>query len=554
MNCFLKYTQFTLFIILAVLMLSFTVNAATDTPKKILILPFKINASQDLTYIQEGLSDMLSSRLSWEGRVIVLDRFLARKAFDAAQGEFNNRSAREAGRALNADYVVFGSITMIGQNVSLDAAIISQIGDKPPITVSSQTKDLNGVMPQINSFAEKINSEIFQRGSEPVFTEKQTSAPSYRRHPESLLKTEPGKPGSAFVSGLSISNEGFWRSPSLPIAVIAVDVGDVDGDKAMEVVYASSNKIFVARLEHGQFRQIALFKGRKTDNFITLDVADINGNGRAEIFVNNHNGEVSSSFVLEWVNHRLVPIVQGSSWFYRIINLAAGPALIGQESIFDKLFYGSVQKMAAAGGGYVPRGALNLPQKMINALNFSLARFPGEEQDVLMLIDGEERLHILDSAGKPLWEGEEEFGGSIVSIPFSESVEEMKSQTQLTIRPFYVPPRILVADADGDGDTEVLIAKADKSSFSNFLSRYRRLKSGAVYSLSYGQLSLKKNWRTPDLSGYPVDYQVKDIDNDGSPELVIAVIFKSGDFVFSKARSGIVAYQLKTFKKDNTAK
>ncbi len=551
MNYFLKYTQFTLFFILAVSMLSFTVNAA-NTPKRILILPFKINASQDLTYIQEGLLDMLGSRLSWQGRVIVLDKLLARKAFDAAQGEFNNHSAREAGRDLGADYVVFGSITMIGQNVSLDAAIISQIGDKPPITVSSQTKDLNGVMPQINSFAEKINREIFQRDSEPVFTEKQASTPSYRRHPESLLKTESGKQESTFVSGLSISNEGFWRSPSLPIAVTAVDVGDIDGDNAMEVVYASSNKVFVARIEQGRFRQIALFEGQKTDNFITLDVADINGNGRAEIFVNNHTGVDSSSFVLEWVNNRLVPVVQGSSWYYRIINLPTGPALIGQESSFDKLFYGPVQKMAAAGGGYVPRGALNLPQKRINALNFSLARFPDEEQDVLILIDGEERLHILDSAGKPLWEGEEEFGGSIVAIQLSH--RDSKVLDQLAPQPFYIPPRILVADTDGDGNTEVLIAKASKSSFSNFLPRYRRLKSGVIYSLSYSHLSLKENWRTPDLSGYPVDYQVKDIDNDGSPELVIAVIFKSGDSMFSRARSGIVAYQLKTLNRDNTAK
>ncbi|MBW2622159.1 MAG: VCBS repeat-containing protein, partial [Deltaproteobacteria bacterium] len=477
MKFFQKYTLFVFLILLAALTLSHSVCAAAPL-KKVLILPFKINAPQDLTYIQEGLLDMLGSRLSWEGRVVVLDKLLAKKAFDSARGEFNSRSARETGRELGADYILFGSLTVIGQSVSLDASMISQTGDESPITLSSQAKDLNGVVPQINSFAEKINREVFHRSPESVYTEKQAGTPSYRRHPDSLLKSAPGKTRSASSTGIFMLEEGFWRSPSLPIAVTAVDVGDIDGDKTMEVVYASSNKIFVAKVEQGRLQQMAVYNGRKTDNFLTLDVADINGNGRAEIFVNNHTSLGPSSFILEWANNSLATLVKNSSWYYRIVSLPTGPALIGQEGTFEKIFYGPVRKMTAIGSKYVPGEALDLPQKKINALNFAVVHFPGEDQEVLMLINAEEQLHILELSGTPLWEGQEGFGGSVVAI--HPSGGELKDRGDVEPQPFYIPPRILVADTDGDGEAEVLISRAGRSSFSNFLPRFRRLKPGSV--------------------------------------------------------------------------
>ena len=547
MKYFQKYTLFIFLILLAVLTLSLSVCAA-EPPKKVLVLPFKINAPQDLTYIQEGLLDMLGSRLSWEGKVVVLDKLLAKKAFESAQGEFNSRSARETGRELGADYILFGSLTMIGKSVSLDASMISQTGDKPPLSLNSQAKNLDGVVPQINSFAEQINSEVFQRAPDRIDTEKQASTPSYRRHPDSLLKTTPQKTGAVPSTGFSVSEEGFWRSPSLSIAVTAVDVGDIDGDKTMEVVYTSSNKVFVAKVEQERLIQITVFSGQKTDNFISLDVADINGNGRAEIFVNNHPGSGLSSYILEWENNSLTTLVKDSSWYYRIINLPTGPILIGQEGSFDKIFYGPVRKMTAIGSRYVPGEALNLPQKKINALNFAVARFPGEDKEVLMLIDDQRQLRILELSGTPLWETDEEFGGSMVAIPPSGNDSQAIGEPES--KPYYIPPRILVTGTNGNNGTEVLIARAKQSSFSNFLPNMRRLKPGSVYSLSYNHLSLKENWRTPELSGYPVDYQVKDINNDGSPELVIALVFKTGDSIFSRARSGIMAYQLKALDKD----
>ena len=48
--------------------------AIAETPKRIAVLPFKINAEKDLSFLQDGIYDMLSTRLYKEGQAEVLSR------------------------------------------------------------------------------------------------------------------------------------------------------------------------------------------------------------------------------------------------------------------------------------------------------------------------------------------------------------------------------------------------------------------------------------------------------------------------------------------------
>jgi hypothetical protein len=47
--------------------------------------------------------------------------------------------------------------------------------------------------------------------------------------------------------------------------------------------------------------------------------------------------------------------------------------------------------------------------------------------------------------------------------------------------------------------------------------------SGEIYNLIWEDNSLTTNWKTKEIKGYIVDYQIKDADNDGNQELVVAV-------------------------------
>ena len=74
-------------VILGLLIGSMTTASADVT--KLAILPFKVNADRDLTFLQNGIVDMLSSRLSRPGAMEVIDRRIVASALETITGEIN---------------------------------------------------------------------------------------------------------------------------------------------------------------------------------------------------------------------------------------------------------------------------------------------------------------------------------------------------------------------------------------------------------------------------------------------------------------------------------
>jgi TolB-like protein len=175
------------------LLLAHIGHSLADTPSKVVILPFKINAAEDLTYLREGLSDMLTSRLAWEGKVIVVDKYITQEALKGISGEIDEKSARSIGEKLEAHYVLFGSLTVIGENISIDGRLVDIQNQVPAVTIYNQSKGMDTVMPTINEFITEINQKIFGRGvaapkeSTPLQT---PSTSDIHTHPERLLEDE----------------------------------------------------------------------------------------------------------------------------------------------------------------------------------------------------------------------------------------------------------------------------------------------------------------------------------------------------------------------------
>lgn len=162
-------------------------------PSRIVIVPFKINAAEDLTYLKEGLRDMLTSRLTWEGKMTVVDKYRTQEALKEISGTIDEKSARSIGKKLEAHYVLFGSLTVIGENISIDGTMVDIQNQTPPVTIYNQSKGMDTVMPTINEFVTEINQKIFGR---EVDTNKEStplqtpSTSDIYTHPERLLDDE----------------------------------------------------------------------------------------------------------------------------------------------------------------------------------------------------------------------------------------------------------------------------------------------------------------------------------------------------------------------------
>lgn len=521
-------------------------------PSKVLILPFKMNTPQDMTYLQQGILDMLSSRLAWEKKVVVVPKVQARQVFETAQGRIDESTARKLGQSLGADYVLFGSVTVLGQGISLDASMLDLKNKKPPVTVFGQSQGMDSVIPKVNAFAQEINEKIFDRHTAAQAARPKPKPkgplPAHRRHPDYLLSGMSGQSVSAinpnFIASPGAGNEGnFWRSPSFPVAIIGMDVGDVDGDGKNEVVYASPTTVYVARVENGVFRRLTKYDGYKSDRYLTLDLADIDGNGRPEIFVSNQRGFTARSLVLEFKGGRLVPKVNDAPWYFRVVHLTSGRKLLGQYGGMRDLFYGGVHEMKFSGGKYVAHKSLALSND-VNVFNFTMIKLAGSAKERLVVIDDDEHMMVMSRGGQRLWKGKEYFAGTFNYLSIASGTKddwEPSLENKVPVR-VYIPSRILVTDLNEDGKKEIIVSRSEASS-ARWLKRWRSFSSGAIYSLSFSQMAFRQNWRSRKLPGCLADYHICDYDNDGKRDLVVAVVTKAGEGVMS-ARSTIVAYEL----------
>lgn len=202
--------------------LSTSVFAAAKT---VAIVPFKVNAEKDMGFLRDGVYDMLSTRLTREGEVEVLTRQTVEKALPATAGPLTEAAGRELGRKLGADYVLFGSLTVLGNSVSLDAKMMDVAGAKPTMSFFEQSEDAGGIIARINAMAADVNEKMFGRTAAsarpaPVAAaapQPQTAQPAPTdpfAHPEKMLK-QPSGFGAGAGSPFATSEESAREfSPS----------------------------------------------------------------------------------------------------------------------------------------------------------------------------------------------------------------------------------------------------------------------------------------------------------------------------------------------------
>ena len=102
------------------------------------VLPFEVHARAELSYLQQEIPKALSTQLEKEGaRVLVLDE----ASLPSWKQQIENiEQLRESGLQTGAQYVLWGSLTWIGQQFSLDVKLISAGDNKKPALISKDGK------------------------------------------------------------------------------------------------------------------------------------------------------------------------------------------------------------------------------------------------------------------------------------------------------------------------------------------------------------------------------------------------------------------------------
>ena len=127
----------------------------------VLVAPFQIHSEERLDYMAGAIPQMLSSRLDTQEEINTLDESIAVKIISRLKIKtLDEESARRLGEEAQADWVILGAITKIGDSVSLDARLIDISAGKPTISESLQKSSLNEIIEGVGSFARKLSYKI----------------------------------------------------------------------------------------------------------------------------------------------------------------------------------------------------------------------------------------------------------------------------------------------------------------------------------------------------------------------------------------------------------
>jgi len=503
--------------------------ALSAGPLRVAILPFQIHSAEDLGYLKEGIYDIISSRLAASGQIDVIGK----SAIEAVLVEMrpprlSEDVAREAGVRLEADYVVLGSITKIVEFISIDARLIDVAGQKPASGVFAQTKGLDQLMVKVDEFARDMGARIL---GEPAVAEKKAAAPT--RTPFIVRPKE-----SPIVHAQE--GVGFQKSQAFPFEIKGLDIGDVDGDGKNEIILIDRNTLWIYQYIEERLRLVRKLKGRVSHNFLTLDVADVNGNGRAEIFVTNIVEEHLSSFILEHEEGGFKKISDGNDWYFRVLDLPKkGPTLLCQKMGLEESFFGPIYQFRWKSNGLSKGKKLKLP-KETSLFGLAIADVTGDGEAEIIRFDDGDRLRVLSKDGKRLLHKTSDRYGGSNNFFDRESVPQMQARDHVAQRVF-LPGRIVPLDLDEDGKVELIVNK-NHFATGRLLDRVRLFDKGEVHDLVWDGMMLAERWRTKQIPGYIADYQVKDFDNDGDRELVVAMI--SQFEAFGRSESRILFFEL----------
>lgn len=540
-----------------VLLLSGTNTAfSADKISKILILPFNIHSEKDLTFLQKGIGEMLSTRLAFENKVMIVGKEEA----GILSGKTDEKTALAAGEKSGADYVLFGSLTVFGESISTDAKFYDVQKKSQLVLINEFGSSQGDVIYHINVFAAKINETVF--GRKTVSSQapaKQVAAQQSageeqgtgsRRNPEEMWSKESGIK-MAYDEALSGSGEPaavLWKSKKFETKLKGISLGDVDGDGKIETVFADDHNIFIYRQTAGKFEKVKEITGETYEFYKGIDVADINGNKKDEIFVTaiRDSGRVTS-FVLEWNGKDFKKIADNEDWHFRVLyNPTQGrKVLFGQKGGNASIFSGNVYELKWLHGYYISAKKEILPSG-VNVYGFNYGDILNSGQEMILAFNSNEYLRLLDINGNEEWSSSESYGGSSAYLEAPAEIESAKKSKhdQKPENRLYLPQRIIVTDLDKDEKKDVLVVKNIDTTGGVF-SRIRLFKSGYFESLSWDNVGLSPKWKTRKFSGYISDYTLGDIDNDGKEELVFILVTQAGGTVLGADRSFVVSWKIK---------
>lgn len=503
-------------------------QASAGSEKTIAIFPFEVFSKDDLSFLGRGVTRMISSRTGDSGQIKVQ---LRPKSLEAFGIEINPEVLETLGTSeefSGVEFFVRGSVTILESAVSTDADLIDLKKGRVVCSFHESGSSQEDIVRHASVIAEKIKKVVLG-GHVPAATTESFHSPGAIQFKESagINKSASLPLALKTKAALPVTTEKIFKSQTFEKGFFGIASGDVDGDGNADLVLMDAHSVNLFSFQQGDLVKKGVFKGENYETFKGVDLADLNQNNRAELFITavDRKGGVCS-LVLEWENGVFQTIVPKSDWYYRVIPVNGKKGLYGQQGGYSEFFSGGVFSLAWDGSNYVKKEAVPLPPD-VDIFSFIKADLLGTGSQETLWLDNNGNLNLSLSNDKIEWSSTSSFGSTPLFLG-EKAGQDLDDQERL-----YINSRMAVTDLDGDGINEaILVHNRDLSK--GFLGRFRKFTSGSVTSLTWNASGMKKAWETEQVKGSISDWTLEDLDKDGRVEIIYCVNVEKGNLLNKK--------------------
>ena len=149
-------------VILPVFLLMLAAGNSQAGQSQILVLPFEINAPEELEYLQTGLPSMLTSSLRDKG-LDVVEPELGQTLITREEISFLDvDQARRLALLGDGRFALYGTFNAVDEYISLDARLVDGYGERETVPFYIVKEGIINILPAVEELAEKVHQEMLR--------------------------------------------------------------------------------------------------------------------------------------------------------------------------------------------------------------------------------------------------------------------------------------------------------------------------------------------------------------------------------------------------------
>lgn len=485
----------------------FPLSLSAQTAKTFTVLPFTLYGPQTWRYLENALPDMLKTRLT------VPQKFIPHQTpNDTTAPTINTTAAANKFRQkIGTDYLIWGTLTVIGQNCSLDIQTIGPKGEKKPFSANNK---IDNLIDSLEVISNQIKTELF-------------FLPATK---------QPANTDSFFIYRGKPDNNGRWQTQPLDFPSRGMLIGDADNDGKQEIFLLKEKSVAVYHLQQHKLLPIDEFKLNHRYSCANINFLP-NKKGQQHIVVSAMANDKASSFILTFTNGKLKPIIEKIPYFLNIIKEPPlyRPVLFGQQrGIVQFLKTNNIVELTLNDNHLIQGNTLKLP----NGGNiFNLSFLPQSENYKILTTNSNDKINIFNSNYELLTTTVETFTASNTKIEYNSTLVGGTPNDSDNIENYFIPTRLYIPDK-----SQQLLVARNISASGQFFKRYRSFSQSEIHCLTWNGIELAAIWKTQPIEGTTVDYCINQI--DGTRTLLVNINIPPKSFEINKTKTVILGFPL----------